>query len=144
RRHLRRVHLAAQAPTLRAAAEGQQRPLHLVACRRRAPGRRGAQALPPPPQGGARVNAPTTNGHSAAPPPQLPPEPPRPAEAPPPTVTLAQIAELAQVSLRTAKRWHQDGLIPGRCRLPSRVIRYGREAVLRWLGGDTAPAARRA
>ena len=50
-----------------------------------------------------------------------------------PYLTPAQVAELLQVSTKTVSRWSLEDASMPVTRLPGRVVRFERSALLRWL-----------
>ena len=50
----------------------------------------------------------------------------------PALLTIKQVAELVQLSLREVFRWQDRGIIPGRTKL-GRLVRFNRAAVLTWI-----------
>ena len=48
-------------------------------------------------------------------------------------LTPQQVADLAQIDVRTFSRWCSQGLVPGRVDLPGRTARYDRATILEWL-----------
>ena len=59
----------------------------------------------------------------------------RPETGRPPGVLLTtdEVAELCRVSRRCVERWDSAGKVPGKVRLPGRLIRWRREVIERWL-----------
>jgi excisionase family DNA binding protein len=59
-------------------------------------------------------------------------------------LTTDELAELLQVSRRCVERWDAAGKVPGKVRLPGRLIRWRREVIEKWLAeGCPAPRPQR-
>ena len=58
-----------------------------------------------------------------------------------PLMSSDQLAALLLVDLRTVQRWDSAGKIPGKVRLPGRLVRWRRDVIEKWLAeGCPAPA----